>query len=299
MFFNFTAKKINFIFKIPLLGNYNLNKKVIDNFSNTKLTQLFPVVFLLLIIAMTFFYKNALNISGYIEIQKDLFFSLNSILSKLPDLLFNITQLGDAIVFLPMFTVLIIYSPKFWSTLLTSSLFGLLFSISLKKTFLVPRPAAVFDHESFTIIGRTLTSTHSSLPSGHSITTFVIITILLFAFMPKEFKHKVFWFLFILSAGLFIAFSRVGVGAHYPFDVIIGSAVGYIAAIFGILINNNIRLGGSLIKIKYYPILILLLLIWITAIVHEIMDHNLLIFYFSLVALILSLGLIIKTYLRK
>ena len=45
--------------------------------------------------------------------------------------------------------------------------------------------------------------------------------------------------------------------------------------------------------------MILLLLIWITAIVHEIMDHNLLIFYFSLVALILSLGLIIKTYLRK
>ena len=282
-----------------MLENYNLNKKVIDNFSNTRSIQLFPPVVLLSFIALTFFYKNALDIYAYIEIQKDLFFSLNSILSKLPVLLFNITQLGDAIVFLPLFTVFIIYSPKFWSTLLTSSFIGLLFSTSLKKIFLVPRPAAVFDHESFTIIGRTLVSTHSSLPSGHSITTFMIITILLFAFMPKKFKYKVFWLLFILSAGLFIAFSRVGVGAHYPFDVIIGCAIGYIAAIFGILINNNISFGESLIKIKYYPILILLLLIWITAIVSEIMNHNLLIFYFSLVALILSLGLLIKTYLKK
>ena len=222
------------------MKNYKLNNKIIDNFSNTKLTLIIPPVFLLLIIGFAFFFKNALNTEGYIETQKKMFYSLNGILSKLPDLLFNITQLGDAIIFLPFFTVLIIYTPKFWSTLLTSSLIGLLFSVSLKKIFLIPRPAAVFDNESFTIIGRTLASTHSSLPSGHSITTFMIITTLLFAFMPKVFKAKVLWSILIFSIGLFIAFSRVGVGAHYPFDVIIGCAIGYIAALFGIYINNNI-----------------------------------------------------------
>tara|TARA_B100000767_G_scaffold274060_1_gene305958 strand:+ start:5401 stop:6246 length:846 start_codon:yes stop_codon:yes gene_type:complete len=281
------------------MDNYKLNKKIIDNFSNTRLTQLFPPVLLLLIIALTFLYENSLNTEGYIETQKKLFFYLNRFLSKLPDLLFNITQLGDAIIFLPFFTVLIIYTPKFWSTLLTSSFIGLLFSVSLKKFFLVPRPAAVFDNDSFTIIGRTLASTHSSLPSGHSVTTFMIVTTLLFAFMPKEFKLKVFWSSIILSIGLFIAFSRVGVGAHYPFDVVIGCTIGYIAAILGIFINNNIRMGTGLINLRYYPILMLFILIWMVAIVSEIMDRNLLIFYFSLGALILTLGLTIKTYLKK
>ncbi len=281
------------------MKNYKLNNKIIDNFSNTKLTLLIPPAFLLLIIGFTFFFKNALNTEGYIETQKKMFYSLNGVLSKLPDLLFNITQLGDAIIFLPFFTVLIIYTPKFWSTLLTSSLIGLLFSVSLKKIFLIPRPAAVFDNESFTIIGRTLASTHSSLPSGHSITTFMIITTLLFAFMPKVFKAKVIWSILIFSAGLFIAFSRVGVGAHYPFDVIIGCTIGYIAALFGIYINNNIGLGTNLINKKHYPILMLFLLIWMLAIINEIMDRNLLIFYFSLSALVLTLGLTIKTYLKK
>ena len=281
------------------MKNYKLNNKIIDNFSNTKLTLLIPPAFLLLIIGFTFFFKNALNTEGYIETQKKMFYSLNGVLSKLPDLLFNITQLGDAIIFLPFFTVLIIYTPKFWSTLLTSSLIGLVFSVSLKKIFLIPRPAAVFDNESFTIIGRTLASTHSSLPSGHSITTFMIITTLLFAFMPKVFKAKVIWSILIFSAGLFIAFSRVGVGAHYPFDVIIGCTIGYIAALFGIYINNNIGLGTNLINKKHYPILMLFLLIWMLAIINEIMDRNLLIFYFSLSALVLTLGLTIKTYLKK
>ena len=281
------------------MKNYKLNNKIIDNFSNTKLTLLIPPAFLLLIIGFTFFFKNALNTEGYIETQKKMFYSLNGVLSKLPDLLFNITQLGDAIIFLPFFTVLIIYTPKFWSTLLTSSLIGLLFSVSLKKIFLIPRPAAVFDNESFTIIGRTLASTHSSLPSGHSITTFMIITTLLFAFMPKVFKAKVIWSILIFSAGLFIAFSRVGVGAHYPFDVIIGCTIGYIAALFGIYINNNIGLVTNLINKKHYPILMLFLLIWMLAIINEIMDRNLLIFYFSLSALVLTLGLTIKTYLKK
>ena len=281
------------------MKNYKLNNKIIDNFSNTKLTLIIPPAFLLLIIGFAFFFKNALNTEGYIETQKKMFYSLNGILSKLPDLLFNITQLGDAIIFLPFFTVLIIYTPKFWSTLLTSSLIGLLFSVSLKKIFLIPRPAAVFDNESFTIIGRTLASTHSSLPSGHSITTFMIITTLLFAFMPKVFKAKVIWSILIFSAGLFIAFSRVGVGAHYPFDVIIGCTIGYIAALFGIYINNNIGLGTNLINKKHYPILMLFLLIWMLAIINEIMDRNLLIFYFSLSALVLTLGLTIKTYLKK
>ncbi|MCT6716620.1 phosphatase PAP2 family protein, partial [Staphylococcus aureus] len=85
----------------------------------------------------------------------------------------------------------------------------------------VPRPAAVFDNNSFTVIGKTL-SGHNSLPSGHSITIFTILTVLLFSFMPKKLNYKIIWITTFTFAGLMIAFTRVGVGAHYPLDVIAG-----------------------------------------------------------------------------
>lgn len=37
----------------------------------------------------------------------------------------------------------------------------------------------------------------------------------------------------VAIAGLFIGFSRVAVGAHWPLDVVLAAAVGYIAALSG------------------------------------------------------------------
>lgn len=272
---------------------------MINNFYNTRFRLLFPPILLLLVIIFIFLKKDAFNVYEYIEIQKDLFFYLNSRLSKLPHLQFNLTQLGDALIFLPLFTVFIIYAPKLWDTVITSSIIAGVLSILLKRLFVVPRPAAIFDNDSFVIIGKTIASTHSSLPSGHSIITFTLITILLFAFMPKELKSKIFWTFILLSLGLIIAFSRVGVGAHYPFDVVIGSTIGYISALIGIFINNKVNLWPWYKNKKYHPILMLLLIIWIFTIISKIIINNLLIFYFSLVALIITLYLIIDIYVKK
>ena len=282
-----------------MLNNYKLDNKVINNFSNTRLSFLFPAVLLLFVIIFMLLKESVFNVNEYVETQKDLFFYFNSRLSKLPNLQFNLTQLGNPIISLPLLTVFILYAPKLWDAVLTSSIIGGLLSILLKRLFAIPRPAAMFDNDSFVIIGKTLASTHSSMPSGHSIIIFIIITILLFAFMPKELKLKIFLTFFILTLGLIIAFSRVGIGAHYPLDVVIGSAIGYISAVVGIVINNNVSWWTWLKNKKYYPILILLLTIWILAIISEIIINNLLIFYFSLIALIITLYLIIDIYAKK
>lgn len=105
--------------------------------------------------------------------------------------------------------------------------------------------------------------------------------------------------LVILALGFSIAFSRVGVGAHYPFDVIIGNAIGYIAAIIGIKINNNFRWLNWIKNKKFYPIFMLLLSIWAFLIVKKIVAHNLLIFYLSLMSLVVTLFLITKAYVKK
>ena len=69
--------------------------------------------------------------------------------------------------------------------------------------------------------------------------------------MPKEFKSKILWTVFILVVGLFIAFSRVGVGAHFPVDVVIGSTIGYICALTGIVVSNKVSWWNWIKNKKY------------------------------------------------
>ena len=275
-----------------------LKNKVLKNFSNTSLKLLFPAILLLIIIMVIFIFNNGFTVDSYIEIQKDLFIYLNSILSNLPILQFNLTQLGNPLIFLGLLTPFIIYIPKLWKAILTSTIISALMSFILKIIFDIPRPAQILDHESFVIIGEVLAG-YKSMPSGHSITTFSIITILLIAFMPKKVNNKIIWSFSIILIGIIIAFSRVGVGAHYPLDVVIGSSIGYMSSIFGIYLNNKFNLWSWIKKEKYYPILVLFLIIWGIAIVNEITLNNLLIFYFSLASLGITVYLFLRVYVKK
>jgi len=283
-----------------MLNTDKLDAVVNDNFKKVKLGLLFSPFCLLCLVTfyVIFFNTGEGYVDGYVNIQKDLFFYLNGKLSEFPNLQFNLTQLGDVLIFFPFLTVFIVYAPKIWEALLSSAILSLLVSAILKKIFAMPRPAAIFENESFVIIGKIL-SGNTSLPSGHSIATFVVITILLFAFMPKRNKYKVIWSSFILMLGFIIAFSRVGVGAHYPIDVIVGSIIGYIVTVIGIQISNKVDWFAWISNKRYYPVFILSLIIWGGVIVSKILGDNLPVFYFSLFSLIISLCLITSTYVQK
>ncbi len=283
-----------------MLYRTTLNNKVINNFNNIKLWLLIPPFLLLIIMILYFIINNdgSSFIDHYVYVQKDLFFYLNNKLSQFPNLQFNLTQLGDAMLFYPLLAIFIIYAPKLWEALLTSSFFSLIVSALLKKIFAVPRPAAMFDHDSFTIIGKTL-SGKTSLPSGHSICAFIVITTLLFAFMPKKIGYKIIWSFFIISAGLIIVFSRVGVGAHYPLDVIIGSTIGFIISIIGITISNRFKLFNWINDKNKLPIFMLALVITGGVIIKKITEINLPIFYISLTSLVITLYLMIRFYVKK
>lgn len=286
--------------QLGMKNNSRFKNSVITNFMNVKYALLIPPFLLLFLCGLYFLFSNTGSnyVDEYVNIQKDLFLYLNSELAKFPDLQFNLTQLGDVLIFFPLVSIFILYAPKVWEALLTSALISLIVSATLKKLFAIPRPAAILDNDSFVIIGRTLTG-KSSLPSGHSIATFVVITVLLFAFMPQKNKHKIFWSFLILTIGLIIAFSRVGVGAHYPLDVIIGSTIGYIVTIIGIKISTTTNWLSWISNKKYHPIFIVILTIWICIIIQKITTANLLIFYFALLALVISLYLLSKPYVQR
>ena len=275
-----------------------MNVNISNNYSRLKPSLFFLPLFFLIAIVSFLGSKGALCADKYIEIQKDCFFYINSHLGQYPNLEYNLTQFGDALVFLSFLSLFVIYAPKIWEALLSTLLVSLLLCCPFKSMFAVPRPAATFDNNSFIIVGKAVCG-HNSCPSGHSITIFAILTVLLFAFMPKETKFKILWVFSFITIGFFLAFTRVGVGAHYPLDVIIGSIVGHICGLLGIFISRKYKIWAWINNKKFYPIFILLFLICCVTLINRIINENLIIFYFAFISLAVSLYKIITIYVKK
>ena len=275
-----------------------MNTNVITNYSKLKLSLFFLPLFLLITIVLFLYSQDALNAYQYTQIQKDCFLFINHNLGQYPIIEYNLTQLGDASILLSFLTIFILYAPKIWESLLSASLVSLIFSTVLKNIFLVPRPSEVFDNTSFIIIGKKAVG-FASLPSGHSITVFTTLTVLLFAFMPEKLKYKILWVFSIIIIGLIIVFSRVAVGAHHPLDVIIGSIVGYISGLIGIFISQKYKIWEWINNKKYYPIFILLILICGASLITKIINENLILFYLALISLFISFYKITYVYVKK
>ncbi|MDR2221898.1 MAG: phosphatase PAP2 family protein [Flavobacteriaceae bacterium] len=275
-----------------------MNQIIINNYSKIKaLLFLIPLV-LLSIITLFLYFENCLSINGYVRIQKSTFLFINHFVGGYPTLLFNLTQVGDALVFTSFISILFVYCPKLWESLITGSLFSLLFTAVLKNFFAVPRPAAMFDNHTFNIIGERLAASNS-FPSGHSITVFTFITVLMFAFMPKQLKYRIGFYIFAILIGLLFAFTRVAVGAHYPLDVIVGCLVGYICGLLGTLISKKYEIWTWIYKRKYYPLFLVLFIICSILLVQRIMERGLIIHYLSLISLIITLYKITSVYVEK
>ncbi|MBS1746399.1 MAG: phosphatase PAP2 family protein [Bacteroidetes bacterium] len=272
-----------------------MNQSVIDNYSRVKISLLYLPIVLLMLIAIFLYSQDALNIDGYRSIQAHSFFYLNQKLSQFPALIYNLTQVGDGFVLFSLISILTIYAAETIGTIINALLATALITNLFKWLFGVPRPAATFDNDKFVIIGQTLRG-HNSLPSGHSLTIFAIFTVLLIGFMPKQKIYKILWCICIVVVGLLIASTRVGVGAHYPLDVLTGSILGYIAGLIGIYLNRKYRIWAWMSQIKYYPFFIVVLLVCAIVMATKIINEPLFIYFMALVSTLISLFYIIRLY---
>lgn len=284
--------------KANLPGNSIINTYAINNYSKLKLSLFFLPLFFLVAVVLFLYKHDALNTENYILIQKDCFLFINSKLSQFPNTIYNLTQLGDCLISFSLLTLFIICAPKIWESLLSASLVSCVFSTILKKLFAVPRPALAFDNSPFFIIGKTLCG-NNSLPSGHSITIFTTFTVLLFSFMPKKLDYKILWIFFIITTAFSLALTRVGIGAHYPLDVFIGGIFGFISGLLGIFITRKYKIWDWISNKKYYPVFIVLFLICCISLIIRITHENLIIYYFSIASLVVSLYKITTVYVKK
>ena len=183
--------------------------------------------------AVVVFCVYASNPDHYIASQIDLFLEINHSLSGWPNFWLNTTALGDALILFPILSFLIVKNPQAWASLFGSLPLAAALSHIGKKSFAIPRPAAIIDIHQFIVLGDTLKGS-SSLPSGHAITIFTAISAVTCISLCREDRdHRVALGLVLMFSATVIAVSRVAVGAHWPFDILLGAVFGSISGLCG------------------------------------------------------------------
>lgn len=79
-----------------------------------------------------------------------------------------------------------------------------------------------------------------SFPSSHAANTFALATFLT-AYYPRT-----TWYLFAFAA--LVSYSRIAVGVHYPFDVIVGAIVGVVSGLTIIYLNHLMSLRFNFMR---------------------------------------------------
>ncbi len=92
----------------------------------------------------------------------------------------------------------------------------------LKLAYHSPRPFTVLEN----VRQLTIPTEPNSFPSGHTSSTFSVVSVLVWTLR----ENKAIVCLLALFAFL-VGFSRIYVGVHYPFDVLVGAVVGVVSGV--------------------------------------------------------------------
>ena len=169
-------------------------------------------------------------------LNNTLFALINYVGSWFPDWLWVfITNLGDTSIALAIILALYNFKEDRGARLLILAILGTLVIQGLKHLLGVDRPSVVlFGMEGYNLIGQAIKS--PSFPSGHTATAFIGAGILASQFRSKPITQ---WLVGIASL---IGLSRIMMGVHWPFDVLVGAALGWLIGFKGYqwLLDKNL-----------------------------------------------------------
>jgi membrane-associated phospholipid phosphatase len=166
------------------------------------------------------------------------FRALNEPWAAVPDWLSeSITYCGDTLFALVLLLFVARRLPQLLWLALCSAVVAAILSRGLKALFATARPGAVIGVGGFHLAGPLYLT--NSYPSGHTITAFVAAASFAW-FMPRDWMR---WCMFGIA--LLIGWSRVGVGAHWPLDVVAGMGLGTLSVFIGAQLAQRSPWGTS------------------------------------------------------
>lgn len=107
-----------------------------------------------------------------------------------------------------------------------SLILTVIITASAKLLFSQPRPSLVLEHVH--VLASSVDP--NSFPSGHTATTLSTMTVL-FLKAKKYFTHSNLIKCLCIAYCILIPFSRIYIGMHYPFDVLVGGAIGMVCGV--------------------------------------------------------------------
>lgn len=158
-------------------------------------------------------------------LNKDLFLSLNSWATVLPDAIWSCwTLLGDTWMVLALLAIGLWWQPQALLGFALAVPLGGAVSRLTKVLTQMPRPAGAMEPSQFHIIGPVLE--FHSFPSGHTLSAFALLAVVMAG------RRWGLWAWVGLMLAMGVGLSRVAVGAHWPADVLAGAALGWVCGTF-------------------------------------------------------------------
>ncbi|MBD3413510.1 MAG: phosphatase PAP2 family protein [Candidatus Aminicenantes bacterium] len=170
--------------------------------------------------------------------NKEIFLLVNQVSQITGDRLWAVlTFFSDGLVSFVILLPFIHQKPHLvWSVLVAAVLFTL-FGQGIKHITQVLRPPQIFSPDSFHLIGPDWG--HNSFPSGHASMVFNLAGV--FSLTVKK-----NWIRFLLiGLASVIAVSRIVVGVHWPVDILVGAAIGWITVWIGLKVSAKTTWGWN------------------------------------------------------
>ena len=160
---------------------------------------------------------------------------LNDVLS--PALWSAITLTGSVLGALALLAPSLKTYPRLIAAALLAAPLATLFSEGGKQFFDLMRPAGVLAADSFQLIGQRL-YVHS-FPSGHATTTGLAAATLILTWPEAATRWRIATSALLIGA--LILLSRIAVGAHWPLDLLVGAAGGWLCGVCGAWLTSRFR----------------------------------------------------------
>ncbi len=166
-----------------------------------------------------------------------IFFGVQSLTTALPDGVWAfITDQASVVSVAAWMSLTLLVCPRAAASVLLSWPAGLVVVRGLKYWVDAPRPQLLLPPEAIHVAGVELTS--YSFPSGHTATAFAVAAAMLWT-LPASLRAR--WMAPALVCAALVGVSRIGVGAHWPVDVLAGAAIGWLCGVSGALWSNYWR----------------------------------------------------------